>query len=72
MRIEKCDAWRIGTNVFFSAEKAQDYAEGLIFAAVKKALLPKGFSEAECFKVAEVLIGSRCDFACLLSFEVAA
>ena len=70
MQIEKIEAWRIGDKVFFSESKAVDHAESTIHSAVKKALLAKGFTESECFKVTESLLSERRAFACLLAYGI--
>lgn len=70
MLVEKCEAWRVGGKTFFEAGKARDYVESVLFSEVKSRLLPMGFGESECFKVAVAMLENRARFADLLSTVV--
>lgn len=70
MLVEKCEAWRVGGKTFFEAEKARDYVESMLFSEVKARLMPNGFSENECFKVALAMLENRSRFVDILSTVV--
>lgn len=59
MSIERIECFKYNGRIFESEEKAIDYAESLVDAALKAPLIAKGFTANEAFKVALVILENR-------------
>lgn len=67
--IRRVEKFEYQGKVFDTVPQATDYAEGLVYAALKPDMLAGGFTITECVKVSNLLLANRKVLAELLGYE---
>ena len=70
MEIERVTRYRVEGSEFPTLEKAKDYIDGEVNQVLHAAMLKKGFSASEAFKITEIVLANKVRLAALLTCEI--